>query len=73
MSIGKRAAKLIKERAWRNGTSFAHECGEIQCCDVQLRAWSREKANPSARVLAEMLRNGYDINYILLGGEYGKT
>ena len=73
MSIGKRAAQLIKERAWKNGTSFAHECSEIQCSDVQMRAWNREKASPSARVLAEMLQQGYDIEYILLGGNNGKT
>ena len=67
MTIGQRAAKAIKERAWANDTNFKDECSFVDCSDAQFRAWARGKANPCARVLAEMYKQGYDIPYILTG------
>lgn len=67
MTIGQRAAKAIKERAWANDTNFIDECSLVDCSDAQFRAWGRGKANPCARVLAEMYKQGYDIPYILTG------
>lgn len=67
MTIGQRAAKLIKERSWAEGTSFEQQCNKIDCSDRYMWNWSSGKNNPSASVLAEMLRAGYDIEYILLG------
>ena len=67
MTIGQRAAKAIKERAWKNGTNFKDECAWVDCSDRQFRAWSSGETNPCARVLAEMYKLGYDIPYILTG------
>ena len=71
MTIGQRAAMAIKERAWANDTIFDNECKKLGCSDAQRRAWARGKANPCARVIAEMFKQGYDIPYILTGERKG--
>jgi transcriptional regulator with XRE-family HTH domain len=75
MTIGQRAAKLVKERAWKRGTTFGVECDLLGVWDSQLRNWANGKGNPSARVLAEMHEQGYDVIWILTGKEsnHGKT
>ena len=64
--IGLRAAKAVRHMAAENRTSIEFE---LDCCKVEkkrLYSWENG-ADPCAFTLAEMLKNGYDIEYILLG------
>ena len=67
MSIGRRAVDCIYKRAWETETTVQYQCDLLDMERTNLIAWRRGKANPGARVLAEMHRQGYDVIYILSG------
>lgn len=69
MTIGERAYKAIKEKASKKGISFARECAEIGFSNRAAIYWVRGNAVPGGYILSLMLKNGYDLNYILLGEE----
>lgn len=69
MTIGQRAAQLIKERAKKNNRRVEWELLELEIHEHSFRDWVAEKTNPSAYFLQNMARNGYDIMYILVGDE----
>ena len=69
MTIGERAAKLVKERAWANGTTFVQECEVLGVWYSNLRSWSTGLSDPRADTLASMYNAGYDVIWILTGKE----
>ena len=75
MTIGQRAAKLVKERAWKRGTTFGAECALLGIWDSNMREWAKGISAPRAITLARMYEYGYDVIWILTGEEsnHGKT
>lgn len=71
MTIGQRAVKAIYDTAEREGITAKAECELIGINPNLLRDW-RTRFNPSAYLLADMAKVGYDVMWILLGDDYGK-
>jgi hypothetical protein len=69
MTIGQRAAQLIKERAKKNNRRVEWELLLLEINEATFRDWQKGRYEPSAYFLQNMARNGYDIMYILLGDE----
>lgn len=67
MTIGQRAVECIQNRAWENDTTIQNQCDILGFDRSRLVAWRKGNVNPDSYVIAEMLRNGYDIEYILIG------
>ena len=66
-NIGRRAAEVLRENAYKNDVTITFE---LECCGIDrysLYTWEHGKAIPGGRTLAKMLKMGYDINYILSG------
>lgn len=67
MTIGQRAAQAIKNRAKQKGITFVKECDLLGTNRQTAKNWKYGRTNPGSWIIAEMLRQGYDIEYILLG------
>ena len=70
-TIGQRAAKLIRERCTKWG-SLGIELEKLEMVNTTLCNWENGKYDPSAHFLQLMAMQGYDVMYVLLGGQYGK-
>ena len=71
MTIGEKAAHAIAERSEKNGTTIREELA-IMGIDVKsYYLWKKGSASPCAHFLQQMLFNGYDVLWILRGGEDG--
>ena len=69
LSCGQRAAKAIRERSEKNGTSIREECRKLNMETIVHYRWERGDFNPSAYFLKQMALAGYDVIYILTGKE----
>ena len=67
MTIGQRAVECIQNRAWENDTTIQNQCDILGFDRSRLVAWRKGKADPDSYGIAEMLQNGYGIEYILIG------
>ena len=67
-TIGKRAAKAIRERAERNGTKLEVESLKVYVSRKVMNDWEIRNRNPSAFFLQQMALAGYDVIGILTGG-----
>ena len=65
-TIGNRAYKEIKKRAYANDISTSREAAKLGIHSRSLREW-KENGNPSAYYLQQMHYAGYDVIYILTG------
>ena len=72
MTIGERAFQAIKARANEKGIPFQDECEALGTHSSTIRYMHWNKTNPGSWLIAEMLRQGYNIEYVLLGDEYGQ-
>jgi len=66
-NIGRRAAEVLRENAYKNDVSVTFELECVGTTRYCLYAWEHGKGIPGGKILAKMLKMGYDINYILLG------
>ena len=68
-TIGQRAAQLIKERAKKNNRRVEWELLLLDINEASFRDWGKGKYEPSAYYLQKLALDGYDVMYILTGGE----
>ena len=65
--IGLRAAEELRRNAYQADVSITYELECLGTDRFNLYQWDHGKATPGGKILAKMLKMGYDINYILLG------
>ena len=70
-TIGQRAAKLIRERGGHKWGQLGAELEKLEMSNSILCNWDQGKYDPSAHFLQLMAMEGYDVMYVLLGGQYG--
>ena len=68
-SIGERAAKAIRDRVAQNNTFLKDELRKIDASRRALLSWELKGMNPSAYFLQQMVLQGYDVIWILIGGD----
>lgn len=67
--IGIRAADAVRKKAKESGLPLWGELRLLGISHNVVYAWGKGSATPGGVILANMLKRGYDINYILLGKE----
>lgn len=67
--IGVRAADAIRRMSGVHDVSLAAECRSLGATYGALYCWEHGETDPGSFIIARMLENGYDINYVLLGKE----
>lgn len=73
-NIGKRAAQAIRERAKQNGTKLEEESLKVDVSRKVMNDWEIRNRNPSSYFLQQMALAGYDVIWILTGGnDNGET
>lgn len=65
--IGIRANEEIVAKCLAENRCFGDEIHRIGCTRSVFNRWGRGESSPSATYLAEMVRLGYDVIYILTG------
>ena len=70
-AIGERAAKAIRERCKKNGTSLKEECEKLGFFSQCVERWETRGYAPSAYYLQKMYFAGFDVIYILTGEKDG--
>lgn len=68
-TIGKRAADAVRRMSGIHDTTLKAELELLGACYSTLQYWEHHDTSPGGYILANMLRRGYDINFILLGKE----
>lgn len=68
MSIGKRAAYAIREAAEDRNVTIESECERLGTTRKTLGDWQKRGLSPSAYYLQQMALAGYDVIWILTGG-----
>lgn len=69
MSIGERAAQAVFERAIAEGTSVAEQYEKLKLARAVQHHWETERNDPSAYALRQLALAGYDVVWILTGGD----
>ncbi len=67
--IGIRAAAAVRKMALEKGLPLWGETELIGTCYSTMAEWEKGRTTPGGVILANMLRRGYDVNYILLGSK----
>lgn len=70
MTIGQRAAQLIKERAKKNNRRVEWELLLLEINEASFRDWQKGRYEPSA-FLQKLALDKYDVMYILVGDQNG--
>ena len=73
MTIGERVVQAIRERAKQNGTTLEVEKRQLGISQGCYTGYKYGRFDPSALVLQQMLRNGYDIVWILGGNKMAEN
>ena len=71
MTIGQRAAQLIKERAKKNNRMVEWELLLLEINEASFRDWQKGRYEPSAYFLQKLALDEYDVMYILVGDNHG--
>lgn len=69
MSIAKRAALAIRQRAKAEGTSIEAQYDKLNMERHAQYHWENGRSTPSGYALQQMALAGYDVMQILLGGD----
>jgi hypothetical protein len=71
-TIGQRAAHAIRERCVQERTRLYVQLEKLGVSNVIFWRWEKGNFSPNAYFLKSMALDGYDIYWILTGGEDGK-
>lgn len=69
MTVGERAAHLIRVKATMKGIPICKELESIDANRKIYRDWDKCKWNPTSYFLQQMALAGYDVYWILTGKE----
>lgn len=68
-TVGQRAAYAIRGRCVQNRTSLEHELRNADISSRLFWSWEKQGFSPTAYSLRKLAVAGYDVMWILMGGE----
>lgn len=71
MTVGERAAFVIRITAALKDIPLSEECENIDARGKTYDDWHKRGKNPSSHYLQQMALAGYDVMWILTGEKYG--